>query len=41
MKPCEHWLRQMQPLMRVPNQTEFKQRLQWLSEGIAYRVVQP
>jgi hypothetical protein len=36
MKACEHWLKQVQPLMRTPNRTEFKQRLQWLSEGMLH-----
>ena len=34
MKTPEAHLKEIQPLMRCGNRTEFKQRLQWLSEGM-------
>lgn len=36
MKAAKHWLCFVQPLMRCGNVTEFKQRLQWLSEGMLH-----
>ena len=32
----ETWLCKSQPLMKVPNRTEFYLRLQWLSEGMLH-----
>lgn len=31
---AKQWLIRVQPAMDVPNSLEFKQRLQWLSEGM-------
>ena len=33
-KEAKKWIKSKQPLVNVPNNLEFKQRLQWLSEGM-------
>jgi len=41
LKPAEYWLVGAVPLMACGNREEFKQRLQWLSEGMLRNNLKP